>query len=68
MKKLLTPLAALSLTASTAYAQSFDPNNGTGNIVLSLGSKPTAPLSHKITVRRSRVRGYAMVPRTRWFT
>lgn len=25
MKKLLTPLGALSLSASTAYAQSFDP-------------------------------------------
>ena len=65
MKKLLTTLAALTVIATPAFAQSFDPDNGTGNIVLSVGSKPTAPLSDKITVRHSGIRAYAMVPRTR---
>ena len=65
MKKPLTTLAALTAIAMPAFAQSFDPDNGTGNIVLSLGSKPTAPLSDKITVRHSGIRDYAMVPRTR---
>lgn len=63
MKKLLTTLAALTVIATPAFAQSFDPDNGTGNIVLSLGSKPTAPLNDKITVRHSGIRAYAMVPR-----
>ena len=65
MKKLLTTLAALTVIARPAFAQSFDPDNGTGNIVLSLSSKPTAPLRDKITVRRSGTRAYAMVPHTR---
>ena len=43
MKKLLTVLAALTVIAPPAFAQSFDLDNGTGNIVLSLGSKPTTP-------------------------
>jgi hypothetical protein len=63
MKKLLTILAALTVIATPAFAQSFDPDNGTGN-ALSLGSKPTAPLSDKVTVSHSRVRAHAMVSRT----
>ena len=65
MKKLLTTLTALTVIATPAFAQSFDPDNGTGNIVQPLGSKPTAPLIDKITVRHSGTRAYAMVPRTR---
>jgi hypothetical protein len=65
MKKPLSKLAALTAIATPAFAQSFDPDTGTGNIVLALGSKPTAPLSDKITVRHSGIRAYAMVPRTR---
>jgi hypothetical protein len=38
MKRLLTTLAALTVIARPAFAQSFDPDNGTGNIVLSFGS------------------------------
>ncbi len=45
MKRLLTALAALTVIATPAFAQSFDPDNGTGNIVMSFGSKPTSPLS-----------------------
>jgi len=65
MKRLLTTLAALIVIVTPAFAQSFDPDNGTGNIVRPLGSKPTAPLIDKITVRQSGTRAYAMVPRTR---
>ena len=63
MKKLLTTLTALTVIATPAFAQSFDPDNGTGNIVPTLGSKPTAPVVDKITVRHSGIRAYAMVPR-----
>jgi hypothetical protein len=65
MKKPLTTLAALTVIATPAFAHSLDPDNGTGNIVRSLGSKPTAPLSDKITIRHSGIRAYAMVPSTR---
>ena len=64
MRKLLTTLTALTVIATPAFAQSFDPDNGTGNIVQPLGFKPTAPLIDKITVRHSGTRAYAMVPRT----
>jgi len=64
MKKPLTTLAALTVIATPALAQSFDPDNGTGN-VLSLASKPTAPLSNKITVRHGGVRAHVIVSRTR---
>jgi hypothetical protein len=61
MRKLLTTLAALTVIAPPAFAQSFDPDNGTGNIVLSLASKPTAPLSDKL---QSVIAGYVLTP---WF-
>jgi hypothetical protein len=64
MKALLTTLAVLTVIATPAFAQSFDPDNGTGN-VLSLGSEPTPPLSDKVTVRHSRVRAHTVVSRTR---
>ena len=63
MKKLVTTLAALTVIPTPVFAQSFDPDNGTGNIVLSLGSRPTAPLNDKTTVRHSVIRAYAIVPR-----
>ena len=66
MKKLLTTLIALTVVIATpAFAQSFDPDNGTGNIVQPFGSKPTAPLINKITIRHSGTRAYAMVRRSR---
>ena len=65
MKKLLTTLTALTIIATPAFAQSFDPDNGTGNILQSLATKPTAPLIDKITVRHSGTRAYGMVRRTR---
>ena len=64
MQKLLTTLAVLTAIATPAFAQSFDPDNGTGN-VLSFGNSPIALQNDKITVRQSEIRAYAMVPRTR---
>jgi hypothetical protein len=63
MKKLLTTLAALTVIATPAFAQSFDPDNGTGN-VLSFSYTSTAPENDKIAVRQSGLHSYAMVPRT----
>ena len=33
MKKFLTTLAVLTAVATPAFAQSFDPDNGTGNVL-----------------------------------
>ena len=33
MQKLLTTLAVLTVIATPAFAQSFDPDNGTGNVL-----------------------------------
>lgn len=61
MKKSLTTLAVLIAFATPAFAQSFDPDNGTGN-VLSFSHQSTAP--HKIitAVRPSGLHSFAMVP------
>jgi hypothetical protein len=61
MKKFLTTLAVLTVFATPAFAQSVDPENGTGN-VLSFGPTPTAPQNNKIAVRRSGLHSFAMVP------
>jgi hypothetical protein len=63
MKKFLTTLAALTVIATPAFAQSFDPDNGTGN-VLPFSYAPTAPHNNKIVVRRSGLNAFARVPRT----
>ena len=63
MKKFLTTLAVLTVVATPAFAQSFDPDNGTGN-VLSFSYAPTAPHNNKIVVRRSGLNAFGMVPRT----
>ena len=61
MKKFLTTLAVLTAFATPAFAQSFDPDNGTGN-VLSFVHTPTAPHDHKISSRQSGLHSFAMVP------
>ena len=33
MQKLLTTLTVLTVIATPAFAQSFDPDNGTGNVL-----------------------------------
>ena len=59
MKKFLTTLAVLTVFATPAFAQSFDPDNGTGN-VLPFSYAPTAPQNNKIVVRRSGLNAFAM--------
>jgi hypothetical protein len=61
MKKFLTTLAVLTAFAAPAFAQSFDPDAGTGN-VLSFVPPPTAPHDHKIPRRQSALHSFAMVP------
>ena len=61
MKKYLKTLAVLTAFATPASAQSFDPDNGSGN-VLSFAHTPTTPHDHKITPRQSELHFFAMVP------
>ena len=61
MKKFLTTLAVLTAFATPAFAQSFDPESGTGN-VLPFSNAPTAPRNDKIAVDRSGLHSFAMVP------
>ncbi|MGC1698670.1 MAG: hypothetical protein WA796_08090 [Pseudolabrys sp.] len=61
MKKFLTTLAVLTAFAAPAFAQSFDADAGTGN-VLSFVPTPTAPHDHKISSRQSGLHSFAMVP------
>jgi opacity protein-like surface antigen len=64
MKKLIAIVAvAASVMATPAFAQSFDPDAGTGN-VLSFSSEPTAQHNNKIAGRQSGLNAYAMVPGT----
>ena len=62
MKKFLTTLAVLTVFATPAFAQSFDPDNGTGN-VLTFSHTPTAPQNEKIAGGQSGLHSFAMVPR-----
>jgi hypothetical protein len=62
---LITALAAVTL-ASPAFAQSFDPDAGTGN-VLPFRYETTAPRHDQIAGRQSGLQSYAMVPRSRTF-
>ena len=61
MKKFLTTLAVLTALATPAFAQSFDPENGTGN-VLPFSYKPTVPQNEKIAIGQSGLHSFAMVP------
>jgi hypothetical protein len=64
MQKLLTTLAVLTAIATPVFAQSFDPDAGTGN-VLSFSDRPIVSQNDKIAVRQGGIRAYAMVPRLR---
>jgi len=60
MKKFLTTFAVLAVIATPALAQSFDPDNGTGNV---LQFSPQASHSEgKIAVRQDALRAYARAP------
>ena len=64
MKKFLTTLAVLTVIATPAIAQSFDPESGTEN-VLAFGHSPTTPRHGKIAVGQSGLHSFAMVPGAR---
>jgi hypothetical protein len=61
MRKFLATLAVLIVFATPALAQSFDPDNGTGNVV-SLSNKSTAPRNDMTAPRQSGLHSFAMVP------
>jgi hypothetical protein len=61
MKKLLTTIAVLTAFATPTFAQSFDPDAGTGN-VLQFTHASTVPNDHKIAARRNGLHSFAMVP------
>jgi hypothetical protein len=61
MKKFLTIVGLMTIVATPAFAQLFDPDNGTGN-VLAISHKSTAPQNHKTAARQSGLRSFALVP------
>jgi len=63
MKKLLTVLAAFTVFATPAFAQSFCACDGTGNVLV-FGNRPTAPQNGKIAVRRTGLDSFAMAPKS----
>ena len=63
MKKLLTTLAALIVIATPAFAQSFEPNLGTGN-VQPISAEGTTVQVDKISTHKDGHGAFAMVPRS----
>jgi hypothetical protein len=64
MKKLIAIVAlTASVMATPAFAQSFDPDAGTGN-VLSFSNEQTAQQNNKIAGRQSGLDAFAKVPWT----
>ena len=61
MKKILTTLAVLTAVATPAFAQSFDPDSGTGNVLPFSG---TATVAHngKSAANQSAMHAFAAVP------
>ena len=59
MKKFLSTVALLTVIATPTFAQSFGPDDGTGN-VLALSQK--APENEKTAVRHGGLHSFAMVP------
>ena len=51
----------MTIVATPAFAQLFDPNNGTGN-VLAFSYESTAPQNHKTAARQSGLHSFALVP------
>ena len=63
MKKFLTTLAVLTVFATPAFAQSFDPDNGTGNVLpFERAPTPATPQSGKTAVRQNGLHSFALVP------
>jgi hypothetical protein len=64
MKTFLTSLAVLTVIATPAFAQSFDPDDGSGN-VLSFRFQPTDTQNDRFAVRQNGLDAQALVPRVR---
>ena len=62
MKKFLTTLAVLGVFATPAFAQSFDPDTGTGNVLTFARTSVAAPQNEKIAGGRRGLHSFAMVP------
>ena len=62
MKKFLTTLAVLGVFATPAFAQSFDPDTGTGNVLTFARTSAAAPKNERIAGGRSGLHSFAMVP------
>jgi hypothetical protein len=62
MNKFLTIVGLLTVVATPAFAQSFDPDTGTGN-VLTFAYTPTAPKNERTAIGQSGLHSFAMVPR-----
>lgn len=60
MKKFLTIVSLLTSVATPAFAQSFDPDNGTGN-VLTFSNDSTVPRNETASRQRG-LHSLAMVP------
>jgi len=61
---ILTAIVSLSI-APTAFAQSFDPEVGSGNIVpgsVAPAAPQTIKLQYHVSARQSGLRAFAMVP------
>jgi hypothetical protein len=57
MKKFLTTFAVLAVIATPAFAQSFDPDNGTGNVLMQ-----SVPHGGKTAFRQDALRAFAAAP------
>jgi hypothetical protein len=60
VKKFLTTFAVLAVIATPAFAQSFDPDNGTGNV--QQFSHKSAQIEGKTALRQDAMRAYATAP------
>ena len=62
MKTYLAALAVLSVLATPSFAQSFDPETGSGN-VLRFRPESATPQNGRFSVRQDGLHARAMVPR-----
>lgn len=61
MKKFLTIVGLMTIVATPAFAQSFDSDNGTTNM-LAFSYESTAAQNHKTAARQSGLNSFALVP------
>jgi hypothetical protein len=64
MKTILAALAVVTVMATPSFAQSFDPEVGTGN-VMSFRSEPAASQNDRFALRHNGRKAFAAAPRAR---